>query len=255
MDDEIASGLPAPAETEAVQKPVDVVVPGTAPETTEEVKQAEPEKTFTQAELDAAIQKRLLKEARRVHRHVEQQYREQAEASAREVAPKRDAFGDDEAYLNAQIDHLAEKKAAEKFEQRTNATKAEKAQEAFAEKAEGAKSRYADFDAVVSNPALAINAGMVEFISDSDAGPDLAYFLGKNPEKAAEIAALSPIKAARELTRIEAELAHKPTPKTSSAPAPITPVGTRGSAPPSIANADFSEYKKLRVSQGAPWSR
>lgn len=256
MDDEIESGSPAPAVTEAVEKsPVEVVDQGTAPEIDGEEKQVEPAKTFTQAELDAAIQKRLLKEERRVHRRVEQQYREQAEARNREVVPQREAYRDDEAYLNAQIEHLAEKKAAEKFEQRERQSTQEKTSEAFMEKAETAKAKYSDFDAVVGNPELTINEAMVEFISDSDTGPDLAYFLGKNPIKAQEIAAMTPMKAARELTRLESEVNAKPTVRTSNAPAPINPIGNRGSAAPTIANADFSEYKKLRASQGARWSR
>lgn len=235
--------------------PVELVDQGTAPEVDGEVKQAAPAKTFTQEEVDAVVQKRLQKEERRTVRRVEQQHREQLEARSREVAPQREAFADDDAYLAAQVDHLAEKKAADKLSQRDRASQQETANEAFAERAEAVKAKHADFDAVVSNPALAINDAMAEFIKDSDAGPDIAYFLGKNPAKAADIASLSPVKAARELARIEADLSTKPQVKTSSAPAPITPVGNRGSAAPTIANSDFSEYKKLRAAQGARWSR
>lgn len=235
--------------------PVDLVDQGTAPAVDGEVTQAAPAKTFTQEEVDAVVQKRLQKEERRTVRRVEQQYREQLEARSREVAPQREAFADDDAYLAAQVDHLAEKKAADKLSQRDRASQQETANEAFAERAEAVKAKHADFDAVVSNPALAINDAMAEFIKDSDAGPDIAYFLGKNPAKAADIASLSPVKAARELARIEADLSTKPQVKTSSAPAPITPVGNRGSAAPTIANSDFSEYKKLRAAQGARWSR
>lgn len=235
--------------------PVELVDQGTAPEADGEVKQAVPAKTFTQEEVDAVVQKRLQKEERKTVRRVEQQHREQLEARSREIAPQREAFVDDDAYIAAQVDHLAEKKAAEKFEQRDRASKQETAHEAFHERAEAVKAKHADFDAVVSNPSLMINDGMAEFINDSESGPDLAYFLGKNPAKAAEIAGLSPIKAARELTRIESELSTKPQVKTSSAPAPITPVGTRGSAAPTLANADLSEYKKLRAAQGARWAR
>ena len=43
-----------------------------------------------------------------------------------------------------------------------------------------------------------------EFIAESDQGADIAYHLGKNPMKAAQIAQMSPVKAARELTRLAA---------------------------------------------------
>jgi hypothetical protein len=212
---------------------------GTAPGgEVDETKQAEPVKTFTQAEVDAMVQKRLLKEERRVHRRVEQQLREQSEAKTREIAPQRDEFRDDDAYLQAQIEHLAEKKAAEKLEQRRQATEAEERNESFISKAEKVAERYPDFQQVVGNPALRINDGMAEFVSDSEQGAELAYFLGKNPARAADIANLSPIKAARELTRIEGELAAKPKATPSKAPEPISPVGVRGKASSSSLPSD-----------------
>jgi hypothetical protein len=113
------------------------------------------------------------------------------------------------------------------LKEREHARELEQRSEAFIEKAEKASERYPDFNAVVSNPNLPINDGMAEFIADSDLGPDIAYFLGKNPSKAAQIAELSPIKAARELSRLEAEIAAKPKAQPSKAPEPINPVGSR----------------------------
>lgn len=244
FDDVVQDSTPVPGESEPVTKTETNTPEGTAPDgTVEKEKQAEPERKFTQAELDAAVQKRLLKEERRMHRRVEQQLREQAEARARAVEPKRDEFRDDEAFVQAQIEHLAEKKAAEKLAERERLQQQERVSEAFTEKAEAAKARYADFDAVVGNPMLPINEGMAEFIADSDAGPDLAYFLGKNPARAAAIAALSPIKAARELTRLEAELAAKPKATPSKAPEPISPVGVRGKASSSSLPSDSDDIE------------
>jgi hypothetical protein len=246
MTEEVVLEFPVPGESEPDTKTELNTPAGTAPDGSVQTKQAEPAKTFTQAEVDAMVQKRLLKEERRVHRRVEQQLREQAEAKNRDVEPRRDEFRDDEAYLQAQIEHLAEKKAAQKVAERERAQQHERTQEAFLERAEAVKSRYADFDAVVGNPALPINDGMAEFISDSDAGPDLAYFLGKHPTKAAEIAQMSPIKAARELTRIEAEMAAKPKPRSSNAPAPIVPIGGASGGSKSPAEMSDSEYAKWR---------
>ena len=199
-----------------------------------EPKQDEPAKTFTQAEVDALIQKRLVKEARRQARNAEQQARERV----LQTEPKRDEFRDDEAFTQAQIDHLAEKKAAEKLAQRERAEQQERATESFLEKAEKAQERYPDYHAVVGNPALAINDGMVEFIAESDVGADVAYWLGKNPIKSAQIAQMSPMKAARELSRIEAEIASKPKANPSKAPEPISPVGTRGKSSASALPSD-----------------
>jgi hypothetical protein len=223
------AGLPATVESDDVKTEPNTPE-GTAPEGLVEEKQDEQVKTFTQAEVDALVQKRLLKEERRVHRRIEQQMREQQQQSVLQTEPKRETFQDDQAYFKAQVEHLAELRAAEKLAERERAREVEKRSESFLDKADKATERYPDFNAVVRNPSLPINEAMAEFIAESDAGADVAYFLGKNPGKAYEIAQLSPIKAARELTRIESELAARPKANPSKAPEPINPVGQRGKA-------------------------
>ena len=226
--------LETTVESEDV-KPTELNTPPvTAADGVVEPKQDEQPKTFTQAEVDALIQKRLVKEARRQARNAEQVARERVLANE----PKREEFRDDETFSQAHIEHLAEKKAAEKLAQRERAEQQERAAESFLEKAEKAQERYPDYQAVVGNPSLAINEGMVEFIAESDLGADVAYFLGKNPMKAAQIAQMSPIKAARELSRIESEIASKPKANPSKAPEPISPVGTRGKSSVSALPSD-----------------
>lgn len=234
-DNEVA-GSPVPSESELVNQTEQNTPEATAADGVVEQKQAEQPKTFTQAEVDALIQKRLLKEERRVLRRIEQQLREQQQQSA--PAPKREAFEDDEAFTRAQIEHLADKRAAEKIAEHEKAQQQERVYETFQEKAEKATERYADFHAVVSNPMLPINESMAEFIAESDLGADVAYHLGKNPHLAAQISHLSPVKAARELARIEAELAAKPKATPSKAPEPINPVGSRGRASTSALPSD-----------------
>lgn len=237
MSDEMNAEVLANSETEEVKQTEPNSSPDTASGEVVETQQEE-SKLFTQAEMDAAIQKRLLKEERRVHRRIEQQMREQAETKIREVEPERESYRDEEAYLQAQIEHLAEKRAEEKLSQRERAILAEKSRDAFTERAEKAEERYPDFQTVVGNPALSINEGMAEFISDSDAGPDVAYYLGKNPMKALQIAQMSPFKAARALMEIEKDISSKPQAKPSKAPEPITPVGSRGKSSSSSLPSD-----------------
>lgn len=231
--------LETTVESEDV-KPTELNTPAvTATDGVVEPKQDEQPKTFTQAEVDALIQKRLVKEARRQARNAEQQARERVLANE----PRREEFRDDEAFSQAHIEHLAEKKAAEKLAARERAEQQERAAESFLEKAEKAQERYPDYQAVVGNPSLAINEGMVEFIAESELGADVAYFLGKNPMKAAQIAQMSPIKAARELSRIEAEIASKPKVSPSKAPEPISPVGTRGKSSASALPSDEDDIE------------
>lgn len=237
MSDEMNAEVLANSETEEVKQTEPNSSPDTASGEVVETQQEE-SRLFTQAEMDAAIQKRLLKEERRVHRRIEQQMREQAESKIREVEPERESYRDEEAYLQAQIEHLAEKRAEEKLSQRERAMSVEKSRDAFTERAEKAEERYPDFQTVVGNPALSINEGMAEFISDSDAGPDVAYYLGKNPMKALQIAQMSPFKAARALMEIEKDISSKPQAKPSKAPEPITPVGSRGKSSSSSLPSD-----------------
>lgn len=244
-----------PANVEAeTQNPVDVTPEGTAPEG-EEAKQEKPAKTFTQEEVDALVQKRLLKKEREVLRTMQRQQAEAAQRARIENEPKREQFSNDDAYLEARLEQLAEKKAAEKISQLERQREMERTSEAFLERTEKAIDKYPDFHEVAGDPSLKINEAMVEFISESDVGPDVAYYLGKHPSKAAAIADMSPIKAARELAKIEAEVSAKPTVKTSNAPAPITPIGNRGAASLKLESMSFAEYKKTRESQNPSWRR
>lgn len=227
------------SESELIQTEPNTPDEATAADGEVETKQQdEPAKTFTQAEVDALVQKRLLKEERRVHRRIEQQMRESQQQQVRQQAPERQSFQDDEAYLRAHIEHLAEQKAAEKLAERQVRQEAERRSESFLAKADKAAERYPDFQAVVSNPSLPVNEAMAEFIAESDQGAEVAYFLGKNPGKAYEISQLSPVRAARELARIETDLAARPQARVSRAPEPITPVGSKGRASTSSLPSD-----------------
>lgn len=112
------------------------------------------------------------------------------------------------------------------------------------------RDRYADFDAVVSNPSLPITNDMAAVIMDSDRGPEVAYHLGKNPAEAARIARLSPVAQAKELGRLEERLS-APRAMPKQPPAPFTPVGgtaSAGSTDPS--KMSMSEFIKWREKEG-----
>jgi len=228
----------APTESEVVNQTELNTPEGTAPDGQVDEKQVEQAKTFTQAEVDALVQKRLQKEERRIARRFEQEQREHVQAQKLATQPEREAFRNEDEYIQAQIEHLAEKKAIEKLQEREAFKKQQEQAETFLEKAEKATEKYPDFQVVVSNPNLKINEGMAEFIADSELGADVAYYLGTNPMKAAQIAQMSPIKAARELTRIEAEIDAKSKPRLTKAPEPISPVGGKGASSSSSLPSD-----------------
>lgn len=121
----------------------------------------------------------------------------------------------------------------------------------FEESCSEARERYADFDAVARNPATPVSQDMADIIVGLDAGPDVLYFLGKNPAQASQIAKMPPVQAALAIGRIEAGLA-MPKPITQSkAPDPIKPIRGSGSPSKDPTTMTPAEYRKWREAGGA----
>ncbi len=120
------------------------------------------------------------------------------------------------------------------------------AQEAFGYRETIARERFNDYDAITRNPSVPITSTMAEIIRDSDTGPDLAYYLGKNVQEAARIAALPATRQAKELGRLEERItAPKPLPK--QPPTPVSPVGgTASGGAKDPAKMSMSEYVAWR---------
>jgi hypothetical protein len=109
-----------------------------------------------------------------------------------------------------------------------------------------AKGRYADFDAVVTNPNVPIPTGLAEIIMAADNAADVAYHVASQPKLAAELARLPPIEAARAIGRIEATVS-LPKPRTqTTAPAPIAPVKAGAGARPDPSRMSYAEYVEAR---------
>jgi len=226
--------VPTPSET-ASPEVVEVT-----PETPEVVS-----KTFSQEELDAAIGKRLAREQRKWER---EQANRQAETQVMKAAPTAtvDQFESPEAYAEA----LAYQKAEELIAKREAAKQQSQVLESYHEREEEARSKYEDFEQVAYNPKLTITNVMAETIQSSDVGPDLAYWLGTNPKEADRISKMSPLSQAKEIGKIEAKLASDPPVKRStSAPAPISPVNARSSGSPALDTTDPRSIKSMTTSE------
>ncbi len=147
--------------------------------------------------------------------------------------PKLDQFQTYEEYVGALADFKAEQRILSwQAEQRAREEAQQRAsvQTEFQRRAESFKSEAPDFDLVALNPSLPVSDAMAEAINVSDVGPQVLYYLGKNPQEAARIAALPPIQAAREIGKVEVRIS-LPQPKTvSSAPKPVTPLDGGGSS-------------------------
>jgi len=224
-----------------------------APETVEtetpEEQQAEPEapKTFTQEELDAILGKRLAIEQRKWER--QQARLQQAPASA-PVQPGEALQPDDFPSVDAYLDAVADRKAEEKLVQRAAQEQERQLTDAYAEREEAAREKYDDFEQVAYNRSLPITEDMATAIRLSDNGPDVIYWLGQNPKRAAEISALHPLAQAREIGKIEMSLtAAPPVKKTTTAPAPIAPVTARANGAPVYDTTDYRSIKSMTTSE------
>ena len=238
------------AEVDSAQAPEVTATTGqaqNAPEVAENQHEQTPEeKKFTQAELDAMIGKRLAREQRKWEREQQAKIAE-AQAKARVPAelPPADQFETPEAYAEA----LAEKRAQELIQQREAAKRQAEIMEQYHDKEEEVRGKYDDFDQVAYNPNLPITDVMAETIRASDVGPEVAYYLGSNPKEADRIARLSPFLQAKEIGKIEAKLVENPpVKKTSSAPAPISPVTARVTSNGVTDTTDPRSTKNMSVS-------
>ena len=122
------------------------------------------------------------------------------------IRPTRAQFGDEASYESALEEYISEKsariasaKAEEVMRQKAeDERKAQEAQEresvrqTYASRVEKAKEKYADYAEVAESPNVSISANMAHAIVHSEEGPEVAYFLGKNPAEAERISKLSP---------------------------------------------------------------
>ena len=236
--------------TEEVQALAEVdSAPTTDVTATPEVAESTPEvveaKSFSQEELDAAIGKRLAREQRKWEREQAQRQSEQQTLRAAPAA-SADQFESTEAYADA----LALQKAEELIAKREAAKQQSQVLESYHDREEEARAKYDDFEQVAYNPKLPITNVMAETIQSSDVGPELAYYLGSNPKEADRISRMTPLSQAKEIGRIEAKLAAEPPmKKTTSAPAPISPVTARSSGSPAYDTTDPRSIKTMTDSQ------
>lgn len=159
--------------------------------------------------------------------------------------------------------HLFAKARAEAVEEAKRVLQSEQSQQTTAKKIAEFRNREADFSKdvedyidVVTNPSLPISQEMADVAMEMENGPEVLYYLGKNPAIADEISRLSPLSAARELGRIEAKLLDKKSgEKVSKAPAPtpkLKAVEASMKVSPDTADSDklsTKDWMKMRNKQ------
>lgn len=190
------------------------------------------EKTFTQAELDAILEKKTAKLIRQ--REQERAKREQLEQRLpREVPtetgrPQLHQFNNDpDAYAEAVADWKLQQRELQSRQQEV-----QKSASAFEAKRDDLIAELEESDGYDAGKfnKLPISPVMAEAIVDSDQATRLALHLIAHPEDANRISNLPPARQAAEIGKLEAKLSTAPPKKPSNAPDPINPVGGKGNA-------------------------
>lgn len=225
-------------------KPVEAeLVVQAAPETPAR----DPNKVYTQSEIDQITAKVRKNERYRTKKEIEAYYqgRESAtapkvepEAKPKDEAPTREQFGSYEEFLEAKTEYTSRRAARE---ERATAAKedAEKAEtEAKTKRTQEFQSKvrekYPDMDSRLEDVGdKPMFKEVQEAIAESEFGPDILNELVSNPQEFDRLAKMSPASAVREVGKIEARLELKATPanpepkevkQPSNAPAPIKPI-------------------------------
>lgn len=177
--------------------------------------------------------------------------------------PKREDFSSYDEFIEARASYRAERMANEVIEKRLKERDERESKESDAKHSrqiaakwqdnlERAREKLEDLDDVLEDSDSPITRDMQTAILESDVGPEIAYYLAKNPAEAERISKLSPTRQVVELGKLEDRLSKPASKKPSNAPAPINPVdGTKGGAASSLPseNDDMKTWVKKRNAQ------
>lgn len=222
--------VPADAETSQVEE-IDESIEQPAHEESQSVEETAPtEPDKIQKRIDKAIY-----EKHQARREAEQARREIEELRARiDSGEQQQAAPDDIHALVRQ--EAARLKAEDSFNDACNNTYDA-----------GVKEFGQDFDKAMQNLSLVgMSRDFLELVSEADHGARILAHLGGDLDEAERIASLSPVKMARELTKLDIKLGSQKTKPVSKAPAPITPVSGKSGGSKNPAEMTDAEYAKWR---------
>ncbi len=122
--------------------------------------------------------------------------------------------------------------------------------ESYQERVDKAKEKYSDFDTVAMRDDVVVSTGVAEAIRHSERGPDIQYYLGKNPDEAKRINQLSPPLQLVELGLIVAKLDAPVIKPLSAAPKPIRPIRSGDEPavkdPEEMSMEEYAAYARAR---------
>lgn len=176
--------------------------------------------------------------------------------------PQRHNFASDEEFVEAVADWKVDQKLQKIQQQNAEAAQRQAEQDAYnqmrqtyEDRVDKARERYEDFDDIAYKPNVQVYGGVLDIIQQHENGPDLQYYLAKNPKVASDLAKMSPQMAMARAGAIADQLGQEETPATEearpvskkSAPAPIRPVSgssTKSSVP--LDELEYQEFRRIR---------
>ena len=178
------------------------------------------------------------------------------------VKPVRAAYTDPDTWDQAMVDYADQKavwaakrevKAMRTEEQsKANQTQIDEgikaAQAAYKGRVDKVVEKYADFHEVAESPDIQIPMPVAHAIINHPDGPELQYYLGKNPAEAKRLSSMNPAAQLVELGMILAKITAPVAPApVSAAPKPITPIKAGTESPNKSADEmTMEEYASMR---------
>ena len=212
------------------------------------------------------------------------------EEEAEPVRPSRSAYTDPDTYADAlaawaeeraswgakrEVKYVMAEERARAQEEQVQAAKFQ-VQQAYKGRVEKIVTKYPDYHEVAESPDVMVSPIMAHAIVNAEEGPEIQYFLGKNPQEAARIINLNPALQLVEMGKLASKLSAQPTAaaeaaapaarpavsaaSVSAAPKPIKPLATGGEASvPSGEEESMDAYaarrKKELAAEGRPGRR
>jgi hypothetical protein len=191
----------------------------------------------------------------------QQQMLRQSQQTQVDDMPRLADFGFDEDQHRAAVQQWSQQKIQafqdqqqQAFQQQQQMAAEQRRMQLIQEKTQQAVEKYPDFVAVVNNPSVPslakVNPAAFETLLESDAGADIAYYLGKNPTEIYRFHNLTPVQAVREMTLLEARLKAAPPTQVKTPPKPPTKVSEGSSEAVTDPNKmDMDTWMKWRNEQ------
>jgi hypothetical protein len=272
-----AAALPVVETPPATEANVAPALADTPSQDTEKV-EAVAQKTYTEDEVKALKDAEGAKirskyerklERQRIEAETRQKVQQEQAAQKTELPtnnePTREQFENYEDYIEARATYRAELKAAELVDKKLNEKEQTersareavqnrtisehwtKREAAFTESADDYEDLVVPF---VQEEMQQIDLTTRRAIVESDLGPNILYYLAKNPDEFERIADLSPLRQIAEIGKLEDKVAKPPAKKASNAPDPIKPVGTKASvevSPENMTDKQFAEWRRSQI--------